>query len=151
MENKIFGKELVEKLESEIATLKCENTDAADYHIAVQIAVAEARINLLKKGCVAWFTELMTLEGDLCQSRWCDTRFGTRLEVKKPDGQVIWTIAETKRGLEKRGLKSVQVKRVAWISDTGHEVPCDFNYWTGEEVKGDNILEIKTESDAGNF
>ena len=69
-----------------------------------------------------------------------------------PDGSVVWTAADTKKGLAKVGLKRVLCKRPAWFalqsSGTGmwgaytaeyRKFPSDVNYATGEIASADPI------------
>lgn len=119
------------------------------------IANNEAKIALIRDGGCAWFREYATLDGRLVNAHWCNTRFGYSLRVVMPDGSVVWTTADTKKGLAKRGLKAVECKRPAWYKFhssaggmlgvyTGDYIlfPSDVNYATGEAAPAEP-LEIR--------
>lgn len=110
------------------------------------------KIDLIKDGGCAWFTEYATLDGQLVEARWCNTRFGTSLRAVMPNGEVVWTTATTAKGLAKKGLKMVECKRPAWFAFhssnsgmlgvyTGSYVlfPSDVNYATGEAASAEPI------------
>ena len=163
-----YGAELIERLESEIKTLRGAierrierinnwETDEDDCFIseAVEqksIRVAQNKIALIKDGGCAWFPEYATLDGQLVKAHWCNTRYGYSLRVEMPDGSVVWTTSDTEKGLAKRGLKKVECKRPAWYAFhsngsgmygvyTGDYVlfPSDVNYATGEQSPDDPI------------
>ena len=164
-----YGKELIEQLEHEIDLMQAAisdridrinegMTDWDDCFMSQRcedrgIANNRDKIDLIKDGGCAWFVEYATLDGQLVDAKWCNTTYGYRLRVKMPDGQVVWTSADTKKGLAKRGLKRVECKRPAWFkfSSGGHGgmlgvycgqyvlFPSDVNYATGEEASYDPI------------
>lgn len=166
-----YGEELIKDLEDSIArTRKCMNdrqeridngqTDEDDCFISIrcderELQLCRDKIDLIKDGGAAWFREYATLDGQLVNARWCNTRYGTSLRVEMPDGGVIWTTSCTKRGLAKRGLKMVECKRAAWYRFhssgrgmygvyTGSYIlfPSDINYATGERAESEP-LEIR--------
>ena len=159
----VYGDELIAKLEREITLMKnaisnridrinaCE-TDWDDCFISQRceergISNNEAKIALIKDGGCSWFLEYATLDGQLVDAHWCNTKYGWRLRVKMPNGDVVWSSADTPKGLAKRGLKKVECKRPAWFKFsssgsgmfgvyTGSYVlfPSDVNYATGEDA-----------------
>lgn len=156
-----YGKELIAELEREIETLRerIENrsdridkweTDEDDCFISERvetrgIQLAKDKIDLIKRGGCAWFTEYATLDGKLVKANWCKTRFGSSLRAEMPDGSIVWTTSTTEKGLAKKGLKTVKCLRPAWFAFksaqsgmmgvyAGNYVlfPSDTNYATGE-------------------
>ena len=156
-----YGQELIEMLEKEIANyaevmadrqrrINSWQTDEDDCFISQRcdergINLAKDKIALIKDGGCMWFPEYATLDGTLIKARWCNTKYGYSLRAEMPDGSVVWTTADTKKGLAKKGIKKVMCKRPAWFAFhssqgamwvfyTGGYVrfPCDFNYATGE-------------------
>lgn len=163
-----YGTELIKSLESEIESYRNNMrerasrvddgmTDFDDCFISQRveergIRTAQEKIDLLKKGGCAWFSEYATLEGELINARWCDTRYGLKLRAEMPDGSVIWTTADTAKGLAKKGIKKVECLRPAWFAFksssrglagvySGDYVlfPSDYNYATGEAAPADPI------------
>lgn len=166
-----YGQELVKELEQEIATLQASisnrydridagMTDMDDCFISDRceqrgIQLAQDKINLINNGGTSWFTEYATLDGQLVNAVWCNTRYGYSLRVTMPDGSVIWTTASTAKGLARKGLKQVECRRPAWYCFrasnsgmlgvyTGQYVlfPSDVNYATGEDAE-DMPLEVR--------
>ena len=156
-----YGQELIEMLEKEIANyaevmadrqrrIDAWQTDEDDCFISQccderGINLAKDKIALIKDGGCMWFPEYATLDGTLIKARWCNTKYGYSLRAEMPDGSVVWTTADTKKGLAKKGIKKVMCKRPAWFAFhssqggmmgvyTGSYVPfpSDFNYATGE-------------------
>lgn len=156
-----YGQELIEMLEKEIANyaevmtdrqrrIDAWQTDEDDCFISQRcdergIQLAKDKIALIKDGGCMWFPEYATLDGALIKARWCNTKYGYSLRAEMPDGSVVWTTADTKKGLAKKGIKKVMCKRPAWFAFhssqggmmgvyTGSYVPfpSDFNYATGE-------------------
>ena len=74
----------------------------------------EAQMELIKNGCQRWFFAYATLDGQVCDHRWVNTKYGYKLVVDMPDGSSVWTTAQTAKGLAKKGLKQVEVRKVAW-------------------------------------
>lgn len=167
----LYGNELIQQLEDDIRLTKeaMENrwqridngqTDMDDCCVSIRcddraLALYRDKINLIKEGGTAWFTEYATLDGRLVNAKWCNTKFGTSLRAEMPDGTVVWTTACTKKGLAKKGLKTVLCRRPAWYcfrsgasgmlgvySGSYVLFPSDINYATGEEA-GTEPLEIK--------
>lgn len=163
-----FGEELIKELEKDIETTKKAmaerqerinnwQTDEDDCFMSIRmdtrgLGLCRDKIDLIRSGGTAWFTEYATLDGKLVDAHWCNTRYGTKLRAVMPDGEVVWTSSYTKKGLAKRGLKAVQCKRPAWYkfhsshsgmlgAYTGEYIlfPSDFNYATGEEASSDPI------------
>ena len=159
----VYGAELIERLEKEIVTLqeamnrRAERianweTDEDDCFISERcesrgIKLAKDKIDLIKDGGCAWFTEYATLDGTIVKARWCNTKYGSSLRVEMPDGKVVWTTAITAKGLAKKGLKKVECKRPAWFAFSSpysgmlgvyagsYELfPSDINYATGENA-----------------
>lgn len=166
-----YGMELIRELEKDIqVTLEAMRnrqqrikdgwTDEDDCFMSIRcdergLQLAKDKIQLIQEGGTAWFLEYATLDGQLVEARWCNTRYGSSLRVVMPDGQVIWTTSCTKKGLAKRGLKTVECRRPAWYAFhssgigmlgvyTGSYVlfPSDWNYATGEAA-GSEPLEIR--------
>lgn len=167
-----FGKELIAQLEREIECYqkaihdrkeRIEKgwTDMDDCFISERVEwrglqLAKDKISLINDGGCAWFQEYATLNGQLIKAKWCHTKYGYSLRAEMPNGQVVWTTASTQKGLAKKGLKKVLVKRPAWFcfqsSGTGLLgaysgsyvlFPSDWNYATGEYVTKDYPIEIK--------
>lgn len=167
----MYGEELIKKLEGEIETLqgaldrrteriKNWETDEDDCFISERvesraIGVNRDKIDLIKKGGCAWFTEYATLEGQLINARWCNTRYGSSLRAEMPNGKVVWTTASTEKGLAKKGIKRVRCLRPAWYAFKSpykgmygvycgsYELfPSSVNYATGEDAQIEP-LEIK--------
>lgn len=163
-----YGAELVEMLENEIASYKEAmadrsgrianwQTDEDDCFISQRcdergLALAKDKIALIKDGGCMWFTEYATLDGVLINARVCNTRYGYSLRAEMPDGSVVWTTADTAKGLAKKGIKRVKCKRPAWFAFhssasgmmgvyTGSYVPfpSDINYATGEYASSDPV------------
>ena len=164
----LFGTELINKLESEIKLMQDAldrraeriarwETDEDDCFISERcesrtIAVNRNKIALIKDGGCAWFVEYATLDGQIVNAKWCNTKFGCSLRAEMPDGSVVWTTADTAKGLAKKGLKKVTCKRPAWyafktpyggmmgVYAGDYELfPSDWNYATGEEAKTEPI------------
>lgn len=160
----LYGNELVSQLEREIERMEqsisnrvervyaCE-FDWDDCFISQRceergISNNKDKINLIRKGGCAWFLEYATLDNQLVDARWCNTKYGSSLRVKMPNGEVVWTSATTPKGLAKHGLKKVECLRPAWykFSSGGHNgmsgvyfgkyvlFPSDVNYATGEDA-----------------
>lgn len=163
-----YGQELIEMLEKEIANyegamadrqrrIDSWQTDEDDCFISQRcdergVQLAKDKIALIKDGGCMWFPEYATLDGKLIKARWCNTKYGCSLRAEMPDGSVVWTTADTKKGLGKKGIKKVMCKRPAWFAFhsshggmmgayTGEYVPfpSDFNYATGEPASVDPV------------
>jgi hypothetical protein len=159
-----YGQELVKELEQEIATLQASisnrydridagMTDMDDCFISDRceqrgIQLAKDKINLINNGGCSWFTEYATLDGQLVNAVWCNTKYGYSLRVTMPDGSIVWTTASTAKGLARKGLKQVECRRPAWYCFkssnsgmlgvyTGYYAlfPSDVNYATGEDAE----------------
>jgi len=159
----MYGAALITKLENEITTLQAAidrraerianwETDEDDCFISERvesrcIQVNKDKIQLIKDGGCAWFTEYATLDGTVVKAHWCDTKYGYSLRAEMPDGKVVWTTAHTAKGLAKKGLKKVECKRPAWYAYKtpyggmmgvyvgSYELfPSNFNYATGEDA-----------------
>ena len=166
-----YGDDLVAQLEAEIRLMQkaISNrmkrisdgmTDLDDCFISQRceergIRNNKDKIDLIKDGGCAWFPEYATLDGQLVDAHWCNTKFGYTLRAKMPDGSVVWTTANTAKGLAKKGLKKIECKRPAWYAFksahggmlgvyTGDYVlfPSDYNYATGEAAPTER-LEIR--------
>lgn len=166
-----YGMELTAELEREIeetkkvirdraSRIEAGMTDIDDCFVSQRceergINLCQDKIHLIQNGGCEWFTEYATTDGVLVDARWCDTRFGSRLRVKMPDGSVIWTSASTKKGLAKYGIKRVRCLRPAWFTfrSAGRGMfgvyagsyvtfPSSVNYATGEAAE-DAPVEIK--------
>lgn len=163
-----YGQELIEMLEKEVASYEAAmadrsrriaewQTDEDDCFISQRVdkrglELAKDKIALIKDGGCMWFPEYATLDGTLINARWCNTKFGYSLRAEMPDGSVVWTTADTEKGLAKRGIKKVMCKRPAWFAFhssnsgmmgvyTGSYVPfpSDINYATGEYATAEPI------------
>lgn len=166
--DRVYGQELIDRLEAEIALMRqsaserwdrinAQQTDIDDCFISMRcedrgISNNQDKIKLIKDGGCAWFREYATLDGVLVNAHWCNTKYGYSLRAEMPDGSVVWTTASTPKGLAKRGLKAVECKRPAWFAFksnnagmfgvyTGSYVlfPSDVNYATGEDASADPI------------
>ena len=164
----MYGEELVKNLEAGIMRMRSAihdrmdridagMTDWDDCFISQRceergIQLNKDKIDLIKDGGCAWFREYATLDGQLVNARWCNTRFGTSLRAEMPNGEVVWTTALTAKGLAKKGLKMVECKRPAWFKFssgnsgmlgvyTGSYVlfPSDVNYATGEQASAEPL------------
>lgn len=164
----LYGQDLINQLQKEVEATKAAmanrqerinswQTDEDDCFISMRIddrslALAKNKIRLIEDGGCAWFTEYATLDGQLVNAHWCNTKYGYSLRAEMPNGEVVWTTASTKKGLAKKGLKAVECKRPAWYcfksSGTGmlgvytgsHVLfPSDVNYATGEDAASDPI------------
>lgn len=169
-----YGKKLVETLEAQIASYQKAISDRYDRinegltdiddcfisHRCEERGINNARdkIDLIKRGGCAWFAEYATMDGELINAVWCDTRYGYKLRAEMPDGSVVWTSASTPAGLAKRGIKAVECLRPAWYAFkssqrgmlgvySGNYVlfPSDVNYATGEPAPAEP-LEIRDAS-----
>ena len=163
MDNRRYGTELIKKLENEIKTLQEAinrreerianwETDEDDCFISQRceergITVAKQKIDLINDGGCAWFSEYATLDGTLVKANWCHTKYGYSLRAEMPNGEVVWTTANTAKGLAKKGLKRVECKRPAWyayktpysgmlgVYSGSYELfPSDYNYATGKDA-----------------
>ena len=163
MDNRRYGAELIEKLENEIKTLqeaidrRAERianweTDEDDCFISERcetrgVQVAKDKIQLIKDGGCAWFLEYATLDGTPIKANWCQTKYGYSLRAEMPNGEVVWTTANTAKGLAKKGLKKIECKRPAWyayktpysgmmgVYAGSYELfPSDYNYATGKDA-----------------
>ena len=166
-----YGQELIAELQKEIDLLtesqrrraeRINNweTDEEDCFMSMRceergVRNAQDKIDLIKRGGCAWFTEYATLDGKLVNAKWCNTRFGSSLRAQMPDGSVVWTTADTPRGLAKHNLRKVSCLRPAWycfrssasgmlgvFSGSYVLFPSDVNYATGEPAS-DEPLEIR--------
>ena len=166
-----YGTELIEKLNKEIENYKksIDNrrdrieagmTDMDDCFVSQHfeergIDLCERKINLIEGGGCLWFVEYATLDGQLVDAQWCNTKYGSSLRVEMPDGSVVWTTASTEKGLAKKGLKRVECLRPAWFCFKGAgkgmfgayagqyvPFPSEVNYATGEPA-GSEPIEVK--------
>lgn len=164
----VYGEELIKRLESDIEGYKKTIsdridrinegvTDWDDCFISQRcesrgMELCKSKIELIRNGGTAWFTEYATLDGILVDAHWCNTKYGYSLRVKMPNGQVIWTTSSTKKGLAKRGLKVVECRRPAWyafksphggmmgVYTGSYELfPSDVNYATGEDAASEPL------------
>lgn len=164
-----YGEELIKELRDEITRSREAIGRRVDHVMACDfdwddcfvsqrfdersISLAQDKIRLIEDGGCAWFTEYATLDGKVVEARWYDNKFGgCSLRAVMPDGTVVWTSAETAKGLAKKGLKRVKCLRPAWYAFhsngsgmwgayTGSYVlfPSDINYATGEEASPEPI------------
>lgn len=164
----LYGNDLIKELKMEIERYKnaIENraerignwmTDEDDCCISQRceergICVNQDKIELIKNGGCAWFNEYATIDGQLVNAKWCETRFGMSLRAEMPDGSIVWTTANTTKGLAKKGLKKVECKRPAWFRLCSQNngmlgvytgiyqiVPSDINYATGKTASYEPI------------
>lgn len=167
----LYGKDLIEKLEGEIESMKnaISNridrindgwTDWDDCFISQRceergIANNKEKIKLIEDGGCAWFREYATLDGELVDAGKVKTKYGWKLRAVMPSGEVVWTSAHTAKGLANKGIKQVLCLRPAWYKfSSGHSgmlgvytgdyrlFPSDVNYATGEPAPVEPI-EIK--------
>ena len=170
----LFGQELIKKLEDEMANTqramdnrqeRIDNwqTDEDDCFISIRcderhMQLCKDKIQLINDGGTAWFMEYATLDGQLVNAHWCNTKFGTSLRAEMPDGKVVWTTACTKKGLAKKGLKLVKCRRPAWycfrspykgmlgVYSGSYELfPSDVNYATGEDASNEPLEMVDAE------
>lgn len=163
-----YGAELIKELEDEITLMqkaidgryeRIQNgwTDMDDCFLSQKceergIRNNRDKIDLIKRGGCEWFVEYATLDGTLVDAHWCNTKFGSSLRVRMPDGSVVWTTAGTKKGLAKKGLKKVNCLRPAWykfhssgsglcgvFSGSYVTFPSEVNYATGEPAADEPI------------
>ncbi len=166
-----YGTELIRQLEAQIELMRKNmqeryerisdwQTDIDDCFISQRcedrgISVCQDKISLIRDGGYAWFPEYATLDGQIVNARWCDTRYGCKLRAEMPDGSVVWTTADTAAGLARKGLKKVLCKRPAWFAFRSSEsgmlgvysgdyvlFPSSVNYATGENA-GRDPVEVK--------
>ena len=163
-----YGKELIKSLEAEIESYRNAISDRAkriddgltdmdDCFVSQRceerwISTAQSKIHLLKNGGCAWFAEYATLDGQLINAHWCNTKYGYKLRAEMPDGSVVWTTADTAKGLAKHGIKKVECLRPAWFAFHSSErgmlgvysgsyvlFPSDINYATGEGATSEPV------------
>lgn len=138
-----------------IANCEVESTDCALSMMADRetVALCEKQLELLDGNCEAWFSGYATLDGEVVDARWVDTRYGSKLVVDMPNGETVWTTADTEKGLAKRNLKKVMIKRTAWaklVSNgnsfaSGRSIvvyPAYLNRTTGEYNEDIEVLEV---------
>lgn len=164
----MYGEELIRSLRDEIKLMEdaisnrwdrieAGLTDMDDCFISHRVEERgirenEAKIALIEDGGCMWFREYATLDGELVDACWCNTKYGMKLRAKMPDGSVVWTTARTEKGLAKKGLRKVECLRPAWFRFssshsgmlgvyTGRYVPfpSDVNYATGEPAKSEPV------------
>jgi hypothetical protein len=164
----LYGKELIESLRKDIDLMRKAIddrwdrinegiTDIDDCFISQRceergIETAKAKIQLIEDGGYAWFREYATLDGQIVNAHWCNTKYGYKLRVEMPDGSVVWTTASTKNGLARKGIRQVECKRPAWFKfSSGHGgmlgvytgdyvlFPSDRNYATGKIAEREPI------------
>lgn len=169
----LYGAELIKSLENEKARIleiqedrsrRINNweTDEDDCFISIRcdernLHLIDDKIRLLKNGGCHWFVEYQSTSGvHEKKHHWFENKFGGwSLRVELIDGTVIYTSADTEKGLAKKGLKKVLVLRPAWFafhsSQSGMmgvysgsyvEFPSDVNYATGEPAPVEP-LEVK--------
>ena len=164
----LFGADLIKSLEKENEMLRNSIddrrrriddgwTDMEDCFISQRVEERGIRNNndkiaLIKRGGLHWFRELATADGIPVESHWVDTRYGMTRRVQMPDGSVVWTSADTDKGLARKGLKKVTCLRPAWYAFHSSQrgmcgvysgdyvlFPSDVNYATGEDASCDPI------------
>lgn len=134
----------------EVEEIDCALSVRADRDM---LNLIDAQIELLNNGCTAWFEEYATIDGRLVDGRWVDTRYGMKLVCEMPNGETVWTTANTQKGLARRGLKKVMVKRVAWakLMSNGNSIasgcyvkryPAHLNRLTGEYSEDIAALDV---------
>lgn len=74
----------------------------------------ENQIAILENGGLAQFEGFATIDGEVLDWDWVDTRYGRKLRVEMPDGEVVWTAALTRNGLRRRGIMRVTYTAAAW-------------------------------------
>ena len=139
-----------------IANCEVESTDCALSIMAdrEQADLINAQIEIIENGGTSWFQEYATLDGVLVDGRWVDTRYGYKLVCDMPDGETVWTTANTEKGLARRGLKKVMVRRTAWakLASNGSSIasgcyvkryPALLNRATGEYSETFEAIEVK--------
>ena len=163
-----YGNKLIKNLEAQIANYQAAIsdrydridaglTDIDDCFISQRceergINTAREKIELIKNGGCAWFLEYATMDGELIDAKWVNTRYGHKLRAEMPDGSVVWTNASTPAGLAKRGIKAVQCLRPAWFKFQSSEsgmlgvftggyvlFPSAVNYATGEPAPAEPL------------
>lgn len=107
----------------------------------LQEQLLRAQLSILENGGMAEFVAIETLDGELCKSFWFKGKYGETRRVEKPNGEVVYTSAMTDKGLAKKGLCKVKVKRPAWAKYVGDSLACvrvsiyeaRYNRLTGEQ------------------
>lgn len=157
MANIITAAEITESIErvresqrnraERIANCEVDDTDCfmsiASDRAALELY--EKQLEILNDGGYAWFTEYATLDGQLVDARWVETRYGAKLVADMPNGETVWTTATTDKGLAKRGLRKVRVKRAAWAdfgSPWATVYASKYNRATGKEENGPVEVEL---------
>lgn len=148
-------REIIHSRAERIANCEVESSDCALSMMADRqmVALCEKQIELLDGNCEAWFVGYSTLDGEIVDARWVDTRYGRKLVADMPDGETVWTTADTEKGLAKRNLKKVMVKRTAWakLQSNGSSLasgcsvvvyPACLNRTTGEYSEDIAVLEV---------
>ena len=161
----LYGAELIKSLENEKARIQKNQldrsqrianweTDEDDCFISIRCDerashLCDDKIRLIKDGGCHWFVEYQSTAGvHELKHCWFENKFGGySLRVELVDGTVIYTSADTEKGLAKKGLKKVLALRPAWYAFhssqrgmmgvySGEYVlfPSDVNYATGENA-----------------
>lgn len=128
--------ECIRDRERRIANCEVESTDCflsarAD---ADRLRTIERQREILENGGLAWLWEYATLDNQLVEARWVDTRYGRKLVAEMPDGSTVWTTAQTAKGLAKKGLKEVRCLRPAWAESPRELWAAKWNRATGEDA-----------------
>ena len=173
MKSILYGAELITSLENEKAMLLKSReerrtrindgwTDEDDCFISIRVeergcSLCDRKIQLIRDGGCHWFMEYQSLDGVPEKSHnWFTNKFGgSSCRVELADGRVIFTSADTEKGLAKKGLKKVLALRPAWFafhsssrgmmgvySGDYYFFPSDVNYATGEPASAEP-LEVK--------
>lgn len=173
MKAMLYGVELIKSLENEKALIR-ENqrnrekrianweTDEDDCFISIRCDdrnshLIDDKIQLIQDGGCHWFVEYQSTSGvHEKKHNWFENKFGGwSLRVELMDGTVVYTSADTEKGLAKKGLKKVLALRPAWYAFhssqrgmmgvySGEYVlfPSSVNYATGEDATVEP-LEVK--------
>lgn len=166
----LYGAELIKSLEMQKARIReiqedrakriaNMETDEDDCFISIRCddrnsSLIDDKIRLIKDGGCHWFVEYQSTSGvHEKKHNWFENKFGGwSLRVELMDGTVIYTSADTEKGLAKKGLKKVLALRPAWFafhsSERGMmgvwsgsyvEFPSDVNYATGEPASREPV------------
>ena len=163
MKGMLYGAELIKSLENEKARIResqderrkridAWETDEDDCFISIRCDerayhLCNDKIRLIQAGGCHWFVEYQSVDGvPEKDHHWFTNKFGgMSCRVELADGRVIFTSADTEKGLAKKGLKKVLALRPAWYAFhssargmmgvySGEYIlfPSDVNYATGE-------------------
>jgi hypothetical protein len=143
------GREEFNRREAKLDNMDMELGDCFLSRAANQLStrLTEEKIAILKDGGFRTFKELYWIDTGLrADWYWAQTKFGSRVLVKREDGELVWSSGKP-QSLTNKGLEWREVTLPAWacIGGSGHGTsgmatayiktfPSDTNYWTGEKA-----------------